>query len=534
MNIPTGLYNAGVPDYFTDSHHAAWWGRQCAQSKTTINGWVQSSQPDFLFILLGFNDLGWWVSDPQGLLNDMKELVDNARAEKPNIKMLIGNVVERSFIGGRQDLVDNTKTYNQMLKDAIPGWSTSESPISYVDVNSNYNCRPSGCPDGHDGLHPNSMGEYHIAQAFANVLKADFGYPGPAFVVPSSAEPRVVTTPTGFEVESMPEGLWAAWSMVETARNYDLRSRLRGVSEWWSDGAVSPNTWASMTTWLIDGQTWEFQVRTHGDNDDASDWSDIVAATAHLKTSRGPQEIQAVPVGSDSIQISWAPVTGYDVNRYGVIVWDRDTKGAFIQEYATTGTTYTATGLNTGHRYGTWVATYVNLESSVTGKVYPAGGLPAGGPELYVGGGTPSPPRNLVATNTDPTTVTITWDASVYTASYSIYVRSVRDNTAFQLGGTTTDTTVSWAYLFPGTWNFEFCVAAVNGELQSMYTDACVIPPVYSGYSQSDKRLVVTMDSSAIVFNSTSNTTTTQDQELSMLWQLLAQSRARNSSSPPS
>lgn len=531
MNIPTGLYNAGVPDYFTDSHHAAWWGHQAAQSKTTINAWVQSSQPDFLFILLGFNDLGWWVSDPLGLLNDMEELVGNARAAKPDIKMLIGNVVDRTFLKGRQDLVDNTKTYNQMLQDAIPSWSTSESPISYVDVNSNYNCRPSGCPDGHDGLHPNSMGEYHIAQAFADVFQADFGFPGPAFVTPSDPEPRVVTTPTGFQVQSLPEGLWAAWNMVETARGYDIRSRLQGLTDWWSTGTV--NTWASLTTWLIDGQTWEFQVRTHGDNDDASDWSDIVAATAHLKTSPGPQDIEVLPIGSDSIQISWAAVTGYDVNRYGVIVWDMDTEGAFIQGYATTGTIYTLTGLNTGHRYGTWVATYVNLESSITGKVYPAGGLPAGGPEVYVGGGTPSPPTNLVATNTDPTTVTITWDASAYTATYSIYVRSVRDNTAFQLGGTTMATTYSWGYLFPGTWNYEFCVAAVNGALQSMYTNACVIPPVYPGYSQNDKRMVGTTNSSAMVFNSTYNSTTMiEDQRLRMLLELLAQSNVQNSSSP--
>lgn len=184
-----------------------------------------------------------------------------------------------------------------------------------------------------------------------------------------------------------------------------------------------------------------------------------MAATAYLKTSPGPQGIEVLPIGSYSIQISWAAVTGYDVNRYSVIVWDMDTEGAFIHEYATTGTTYTVTGLNTGHRYGTWVATFVNLESSITGNVYPLGGLPAGGPEVYVGGGTPSPPTNLVATNTDPTTVTITWSASADTAAYSIYVRSVRDNTAFQLGGTTTATTYSWGYLFPGTWNYEFCVA---------------------------------------------------------------------------
>lgn len=67
-----------------------------------------------------------------------------------------------------------------------------------------------------------------------------------------------------------------------------------------------------------------------------------------------------------------------------------------------------------------------------------------------------------------------------------------------------------------------------------MYTDACVIPPVYPGYSQSDKRMVGTTNSSAMVFNSTYNSTTMiKDQRLLMLWQLLVQSNAQNSSSSP-
>jgi lysophospholipase L1-like esterase len=48
-----------VAESFRDSGHAAFWGRQAAQSKNTIKGWVSEYKPDYLLIMLGFNDLGW-------------------------------------------------------------------------------------------------------------------------------------------------------------------------------------------------------------------------------------------------------------------------------------------------------------------------------------------------------------------------------------------------------------------------------------------------------------------------------------------
>jgi lysophospholipase L1-like esterase len=537
INEATGLYAAGVPGFFGPSGHASWWGRQVAQSKETIKGWVETYQPDYLLILLGFNDLGWFVSGPEDLIGNMGQLVENAREGKSDVKILLGNVVHRKFIEGRQDLVDNTNKYNQLLRDTYQSWFRWESPIAYVDVNSNYNCHPEGCPDGYDGLHPNSMGEYHIAQAFARSLKADFGFQGPDFVVPPNPEPRVISTPTGVVTGSYPEGLYTIWNRVPTARGYDIRSRLQGQTNWWSEGSVYPNTWASWSTWLIDGQTWEFQVRTRGDNDAVSDWSDLTTATAHLQTSPGPPNIVAVPSGGDGIQISWGAVTGYSVNRYGVIVWDMDTEGAFIETHAATGTSFSVGGLKPGHRYGTWVATYVNLKSSITGEPFAAGGLPAAGPEVIVGAGAPAPPTTLRVTNTDPTTVQLSWTASANAAGYAVYVRSVRDNTNFNLDGKTTATTYGVGFLVPGTWNFEFCVSAYNGNLESAHT-ACVIPPVYPGYSKRDEVPVfgnsTVVVNNSPVYNSTYNSTTMiEDKRLPMLFKLLGQS-IDNSSMPQS
>lgn len=114
------------------------------QDKSLVKGWVAQYKPDIILSLLGFNDLGWFVSDPDGLINSMTTIVDNARSANPYVKMLAGNVVDRLFINGRDDLVANTKTYNAKLKDAVGVWDYDylRSPIAYVDVNANYDCRP--------------------------------------------------------------------------------------------------------------------------------------------------------------------------------------------------------------------------------------------------------------------------------------------------------------------------------------------------------------------------------------------------------
>ncbi|GFF92627.1 exochitinase 1 [Aspergillus udagawae] len=479
-----GSYAPGVAESFRDSGHAAFWGRQVEQSKNTINAWVSEYKPDYLLILLGFNDLGWWVNGPEDLVGKMGSLVEAAREAKPDIKLLVANVVHRSFIGGRQDLIDMTNKYNILLRDRIPNWFRWESGISYVDVNTPYNCRPDGCPDGYDGLHPNALGEYHLAQAFARVLQKDWGYSGIEFQVPATVDPRPVSKPVNVRSVSYPEGLFTTWDPVENSRGYEIRSRIKGATGWWSEGGVYPSTHGSWTQWVINGQTWEYQVRTKGDNDVRSDWSEFSSATAAVATAPGPSNIIVQPQGND-VHVRWDAVTGYYVNRYAVLVWDKDTEGAFVVTYPTVDTSFVIKDLKPGHRYGIWVATYVGMIGSLTRRSAIVGGLPAAGREVIAGQGAPAPPGGLRVITIDATTIRLEWNAVSGAAGYNFYYRSVRDNTALKLGDTTTETSKGVAFLFPGNWNFEFCVSAWNGNLETAPV-SCIIPPVCCGYKKRD------------------------------------------------
>ncbi|KAH7021126.1 SGNH hydrolase-type esterase domain-containing protein [Microdochium trichocladiopsis] len=181
----SGKYHAGTDGVFltTSSGHAAYWGRALAQSKDTVSQWTRDHQPEYLLVMLGFNDLGWFVTDVAGALANTQKFIEEARRAKPDVKFFFANIVDRAFLGGREDLVKNTKEYNQRLPGLLQSMASSRSFVKLVDVNTAYECRPEGCPDAYDGLHPNPHGEYDIALAFS-VAMVQAGFGASPLVVP--------------------------------------------------------------------------------------------------------------------------------------------------------------------------------------------------------------------------------------------------------------------------------------------------------------------------------------------------------------
>jgi hypothetical protein len=170
-------------------------------------------------------------------------------------------------------------------------------------------------------------------------------------------------------------------------------------------------------------------------------------------------------------------VDGGPVDRFGVIVWDRDSPGSFINTLGSCQSPLTLNDLHAGHHYDVWVETWGDPG---------LGGLPAEGNPVIIGGGAPSTPSGLRAETVDPTTVRLTWNAANGAAGYKIYASP--DETARSTGskadteGNLVSGETNWgaAFLYPNTWHFEFCVSAINGEHESGKT--CATPPKADGF----------------------------------------------------
>lgn len=463
----TGAYAAQMAPF--DSQHFAVWGRQAAQAKELIREQVAVWQPDLLLVGLGFNDLGWFVSGPEGTLASMKALVDNARAARPNLKFALANVPQRTRIDGRADLPVNTDIYNRMLADAVPRWSTAASPVRLVDWRGNYSCEVAGCPGGYDGLHPNGFGESQIARAFAQTLHGGYGIGATVPPVPTDAPVRPLSTPAQVRAVASPGGFTVVWDPVFGASGYTVRHRLVGQSTW----SELPAKAARFDNgWVLDGQQWEAQVRADYGNQ-ASNWSNVVSTTVHPQTAAGPTNILNLPA-SDGFDIAWEPPTGAftsSIDRYVVLVHDRDTPGAFLNAIGIRGTYAHIGGLIPGHRYTIAVQTW-----NAAG-----GGFPAVAKSITVGAGIPGDLSGLAITPTDPTTVRLSWNPAAGAAGYEIRIRNITapDPKPEPSYEETTGTTHTIAFLYPGHQNFEYCVRPYNGIARGGWS--CVVsgkPPV--------------------------------------------------------
>lgn len=145
----SGGYARGVDQPFlSDSEHFAVWGRAAAVDKGLIQGVLEQHPADLMLLMLGFNDMGWFYSDAPGTVDSIRTLISNARAANPSLKFAVANVPHRSFIGGREDLVENTNIFNGLIPSALAQLSTTQSPIHLVHLAENYDCQPESCPAG--------------------------------------------------------------------------------------------------------------------------------------------------------------------------------------------------------------------------------------------------------------------------------------------------------------------------------------------------------------------------------------------------
>jgi hypothetical protein len=171
--------------------------------------------------------------------------------------------------------------------------------------------------------------------------------------------------------------------------------------------------------------------------------------------------------------LRWDPVPG--ATSYEVITFDNDATGVtFPNGRGVLGTSVTVSdSLTPGNKYAIAIVTWVS-----SGPGWPTVAMSG-----RVGAGRPGAVGRLGVVNTDPTTVTLSWPHVAGAASYRVWFRNFKNNEAFRTDeySIASDNSHVVAFLFPGTWNFEFYVVPMNGNLEGGRSNT-VVPPVYPGF----------------------------------------------------
>ncbi|KFZ11648.1 hypothetical protein V501_04652 [Pseudogymnoascus sp. VKM F-4519 (FW-2642)] len=480
MASTDGGYAAGVDSAFlSNSNHFAVWGRSAAVDKGLIQGVLEQNMADIMLLMLGFNDMGWFYSDGAGTIDSIGTLVANARAANPSIKFAIANVPQRSFIGGRVDLVENTQIYNNLLPDAIAQWFTSESSIYLVQLEELYSCQPGGCPAGYDGLHPNAWGEFQIASAFSRTLVDQFNIGTTPLAIPAEDDQSLVRdlpVPTNLQVFSSPQGVTATWDAVYGAYSYDLEVSIDGGGGSFSETTSPFNRWDSQ--WPLAGWTYAVSVRASAGDNRKGDYSGTLSAVAMPELAPPPNNVNVQPTDT-GFTVTWDPPSGDytdSIIEYNVIYWDWNPDNCqFLVSAAFTSSPGVIAGLTPGVNY---------LVAPVTWNAN-GQGLPLIANNVVPGTGTPPIPSDVVVVSNDPTTVHITWGSSS-AGGYQVWSRNINvaGSQFVSAGNVTAGPCMDDYYLFPGTWNYAWAVSAFNGNEESEMSPAVVAPSPASGVTQ--------------------------------------------------
>ena len=301
-----GAYRPGIS---FDSDNLAQWGWQMHQAKDVIGSRVGTYQPDFLLVELGFNDLGWGVNDPAGLLNDLEWFIYHARAAKPNIKIAFADVPHRTPIEVQPDLPAKITEYNNLLAARIPQLTSVASPLTVVDVD----LALDELGDTYDGLHPNVRGEYAIAKAFGDRLLTGLAFGTPFGSIPATLPaPLAPGAPTSITATPVDDKIKVSWSHVFGATGYEFWQRDATAGGAWQKGQfeIGADSWTADL--LPAGRRMEFQVRTTRGTRQVSAPSATASATVRAMPDVPNVRVEVSPDQPYAVTVRWDPVAGAD------------------------------------------------------------------------------------------------------------------------------------------------------------------------------------------------------------------------------
>lgn len=127
--------------------------------KNQLPAWLNAAKPDIIIMHLGTNDALKGKPVKQ-ILDAYSKLVDQMRASKPNMKIIISKLIpiDGSRFGGG-DLIE-------ALNKGMDAWAakktTRDSPIVIIDNFTGFDPKA----DTTDGEHPNDSGNHKIAAKF--------------------------------------------------------------------------------------------------------------------------------------------------------------------------------------------------------------------------------------------------------------------------------------------------------------------------------------------------------------------------------
>ncbi|MCL2380757.1 MAG: fibronectin type III domain-containing protein [Treponema sp.] len=194
---------------------------------------------------------------------------------------------------------------------------------------------------------------------------------------PAAIPANVQASATGISGE-----IELTWDASANAVEYEVRFRYLPAGDWVEHTPTPPDAITMLFTGLVDGVTYEFQVRAVNDYDVWTTWSAVVTAVPMLFAEPGAVQVLTVSsvIGADnSLLVEWEAPYGYLVQGYRIRFSATSVDPLVGYTYfggLHTGTSVTVTGLARETLYAVWVQAvagpyYSDWSARGTGATYP-------------------------------------------------------------------------------------------------------------------------------------------------------------------
>ncbi len=156
-------------DHGFDPDHEGYWGWRTDQILDVAAAAAATGQPDIVLIHLGTNDIGQRGDTGLSVVGDyLRLIIDLLRVFRPEVTILLAQVIP---IGPGTHYVfyaHLVEPLNDVIATVAAGATTEASPVIVVDQHTGYDLATMMQPDG---IHPNLLGEAHLAAAWLAALE---------------------------------------------------------------------------------------------------------------------------------------------------------------------------------------------------------------------------------------------------------------------------------------------------------------------------------------------------------------------------
>ena len=154
-------------------------------------------------------------------------------------------------------------------------------------------------------------------------------------------------------------GVAVTWDKVYGARGYNIKSKRSTFGGWTETGyTIAANRYNQI--WVLEGETWEYQIRTNCGDMTKSDYSGIFSAVVHQTVAPGPKNVVINPT-ADGFNARWDdPDEGANIKLYEVFTYDTDEPCDFLISRGIRGNSMTVKGLKSGHNHVIAISTWTD------------------------------------------------------------------------------------------------------------------------------------------------------------------------------